>query len=86
MPSPAGQRLQGGAVAAQPGDQGGGPGREHYNDEPGCFSARPPLGRFAVQIACRATDDKVNRRFKADRPNKPKGFGVYLCAALVGHR
>lgn len=44
-------------------------------------------------------DDKVNRLFKADRPNKlcplgvcfakacrVTGFRLYLCAYLVGHR
>ena len=30
-------------------------------------------------------NDKVNRIFKADRPNKPMGFGLHLCAHLVRH-
>ena len=29
-------------------------------------------------------DDKVNRLFKASRPNKHTGFGLHLCADLVG--
>ena len=61
-------------------------GKKIITTNPDASQPCPPLGRFAVQIACRATDDKVNRRSKADRSNKPKGFGLYLCAALVGHR
>ena len=52
----------------------------------------PPPGRFALQIACRATDDKVNRRFKADRPNKlwvsdftyvPTWYGTVYVAFVI---
>ena len=30
-------------------------------------------------------EDKVNRLFKADRPNKPMGFRLHLCAHVVRH-
>ena len=45
-------------------------GKKIVTTNPDTSQPCPPLGRFALQIACWATDDKVNRLFMADRPNK----------------
>ena len=45
-------------------------GKQIITTNPDTSQPCPPLGRFAMQIACRAMDDKVNREFKAQSPNQ----------------
>jgi len=45
-------------------------GKKVITTNPDASQPCPPLGRFALQIACRAMDDKVNREFVARMPNQ----------------